>query len=382
MATMLAKSKRRGGRGRRIAAWQAAGGLVHAGGLEAALFQVDAVIDPNNAGYMTVIDDRQFRRIRQAGFVYGAKIQVSGTSLAGQVKFKVFRLNGAVFDFVGESELFSFPAGSGVTRTHTFTFSAPLACQVGDCMGYATPESASKQPKVAWKSDAPGMARYVYADVQLSNAFAAVLAFAPCVEALTKRPYLAITGDSLAAGYTGNAGLYDTGAHDITHDPGYQVELLQPGLRYQNFASGGKSWDWVYSTSLTPALAVNPRVLMVHAGVNDAAAGTPWVNVQASMELVKAACDAAGVKLLVDELAPMTNQNDTVAAAMRALNVNYAAWCAANGVRLLRLHDEFGRLRASTGFLDDLLAGYEAADHAHFSLAGKQRLAQIWRDAL
>ncbi len=364
----------------KIGAWQnGGGGLVHGGGLEAASFATSAAVGVSTFDYITAVDMAVARAIRQDGYVYGAKFNIPASS-AGQIKFKVFRKNGAVFDFVGESELVAFGASAGL---QSVTFANPIPCRVGDYFGYATPRVGADQPKVSWKGTTGGNLQYSYADVVTSGTFTNSFGtFLPCIEALVRRPYLAITGDSLAIGYPENTGFYDVGVQNTAHDPGQQLRRLLGNLQVQNHGSGGKAWDWVQGTGMVSALAVTPRVLIVHCGANDASGGRLWSAVQANMDAVRAACVAAGVTLVVDEVAPMTNQSDAVSAAMRALNDNYATWCAANGVRLVRLHDAFGQVRASTGFLDDIAAVFEAADHAHFSLAGKARQAQFWMEVL
>ncbi len=100
------------------------------------------------------------------------------------------------------------------------------------------------------------------------------------------------------------------------------------------------------------------------------------------MAAVKTACDAAGVTLIVDEITPPGNQTDVIAAAVRTFNSNYAAWCLSNNVMLVRMHDQMGQIRVSTGQLDDLLAAYDGGDHIHLSLAGKILQANLWMESL
>ncbi len=164
--------------------WSLPSRSAHMAGLTEATFATDAVVDVAGNAYMTTIDNLSSHRVAASGWMVGGKVKVHSTSSAGQVKFKVFRWNGGsgLFDFVGESELFSFASGGGV---FSFTFASPIAVLAGDVFGYATPAASGNQPKIPWKVEAGGAARFVYADVVSSNAFAASIAYAPCIEALT-----------------------------------------------------------------------------------------------------------------------------------------------------------------------------------------------------
>jgi lysophospholipase L1-like esterase len=80
-------------------------------------------------------------------------------------------------------------------------------------------------------------------------------------------------------------------------------------------------------------------------------------------------------RLFISEIAPYTAGNDTMAANIRAFNSNYATWCANNGAVLVPIHDALGKVRASTGQLDDL--NYDAGDGTHLSKTGVDVYAKI-----
>ena len=110
-------------------------------------------------------------------------------------------------------------------------------------------------------------------------------------------------------------------------------------------------------------------------GCNDVAANRTWTAISANMATVKAGLPS-GCKMFVWEVMPDSHASDTHAADIRALNANYATWCAANGATLILCHDEMGQVRTSTGELDDLKSAY-SADGTHNNLAGKEKLGEI-----
>jgi lysophospholipase L1-like esterase len=322
------------------------------------------------------------RRIRQDGFVYGAKAVVGAASQAGQIKFKVFRKNGANYDFVGQSELMALEAGGGTNHTVTFTFGTPIPCKIGDYFGYSTPPIALNDPRIMWGAENGGTPAAEYSDVVTSNAFGSEVSnYFPNIEALTCPPLVAITGDSISAGYGEHKSFYNIEQGSILHDPGYQLQQLIPDLLYQNHGKGSMGWNWVRTTGMVSALASKPKYLIVHAGINDAATSEVIATILSDMDLVLAACVANNTELILDEITPATNQNDVVSALARSYNSAYATWCATNHIKMVSMHDIYGKLRVSTGELDDLIDIYNG-DTIHYSLAGKQKMAELWKQRI
>lgn len=170
--------------------------------------------------------------------------------------------------------------------------------------------------------------------------------------------YIAISGDSIPAGY----GL-------TNYALGQSISnAFSPVIESTNVAVPGDTWANLAANQLTNALATSPRYLFVHCGVNDVQAGTTWANVLAKMNTTMAACNAYGTRLLLGEIFPDTNFDDSKAATIRQWNTNYAAWAATNsGAYLVTQHDSFGQTRGSTGLLDDLKAAYNQGDGVHLS---------------
>jgi len=68
--------------------------------------------------------------------------------------------------------------------------------------------------------------------------------------------------------------------------------------------------------------------------------------------------------------------NDVQAATIRTWNANLAAWCLSNNATLIPTHDAMGKIRVSTGQLDDLKTEYDA-DGTHITQLGVLKMAEI-----
>jgi len=362
-----------------IAAWQEDATLVHCAGLEAAAFADNNHVSPNNLNFCTVIDTGVNKRIRQDGYVYGAKLLSNIVDANSSVKFIVLRLNGTDYDLVSTSETFALTS----TGVGTYSFTTPIACLIGDYFGCVVMNSAAVAKPQAELKTAVGLAvAYKFADVTASNTLSAIANLTLDLEALTKRPYVVATGDSIPAGFYNRQGWYDAFTGAVTEDPVEQLQLLSPTMNYQNHSKGAQTWAWVRSTGVVSALATSPKYVIIHCGVNDLNTARTWEQVVADMDAVKVLCDAAGATMLVDEILPWTNGTDEQSATLRTWNAAYATWVAANaGTYLVTIHDAFGKVRAGTGELDDLADAYDD-DGVHILLAGKQAMAAIWKAKL
>ena len=150
-------------------------------------------------------------------------------------------------------------------------------------------------------------------------------------------------------------------------------------FEYQNMSLGSQTFAWVLSTGAPAAIAVQPRAILIHCGVNDIATARSWANVEADLDGIAALITTED--LWIDEILPWTNGSDGQAATVRTWNDNLATWCAANGAHLIACHDAMGQVRSGTGELDDLKTAYDQ-DGVHLSTAGVDALAQIIKTAL
>lgn len=366
--------------GSRASAWQSGGANVHVGGLKEAAF-VTAI----GFGNGTIIN--RFQAFVQDCTVKQIKVSVNARA-GGTWKFKVFRWNSgtSLFDMVAQQAF--IPAATG---TQTITLSPGIDVQMGDCPGVYMPDANEKVNLTVTATDGYIGTRYVSgADITTSNAFATTSVREIDIDCLGNRPFLACAGNSIMAGnanqnpfwyniWSGsNASVTVPGGEPTSEIPN-QIRARVPTLQYQNQAKGGLTWNWQVTTGVPACVAIDPRIIVIHSGLNDVIAGRVWADVLADMDSVRALVPAT-VKLLIDEITPGSAgyASDAQAATIRTFNANYATWCAANNATLVKCHDEMAQIRVSTGELDDLLAAYDQ-DGRHFTAAGVDKAAEIIR---
>jgi len=325
-------------------------------------------------------------RVLQAGYVRRVRVNVMQAGAANNWKFKIFRPNGTNWDFVSESETLT----AGGTGTQTFNLSSPMACLPGDVLGvWLNGGAGANESDIYIKTRASTTGIYWLAGDNTGtnqNFTNSVNNFELCVEALGVQPFLATTGDSIAAGHhtAANWLSYEDGtgpSGTITSDIAYQLRSLYvPTLEYQNYGKGSQTASWVNSTGMVHAQLVTPKAIILHVGVNDINAGTTWASFSGSLDAIKAQL-TAGQRLFVDEILPWTNGSDVQNGTIRTWNASLATWCASNSATLILCHDAMGKIRVSTGQLDDLATAYDY-DGVHLTQAGVDKMAQLWYQAL
>ena len=365
-----------------IKKWQTGGTSIFAGGMVQSTWLGTA----NGGGHA---DGRTFISpaygVSQTGQITGwsfyAKSAFNTPTGTDAVKLKIFRYNAGTsqYDFVSESEGFIVSANAGAK---TYTLATPISVNVGDVVGFYMPTAAGG---IGLSNPKTTQARYVNGDIITSNAFTLQLNYGLEIEIYMKRPYFAVTGDSIVSGSNAGAAYYGRLANvaipvmpggTITSEPMYQLRQLIPTLNYQNCALGSMGFSWVATVGFPACVAIDPSVVIIHAGVNDVSGGASWETISGYLDTIKAA--AGTISLLIDEILPWTAGTDEQAATIRTYNGNLATWCAANSATLILCHDEMGQVRAGTGEIDDLLTAYNQ-DNVHITAAGVAKMAEIWK---
>ena len=361
-----------------INAWQADTTLVIGGGIEQADWTQTATLGDGKTILLATWAMRQDTTIRQI------KVNVASQDDSAWA-FRVWRWNvgTSLYDLVG-GEAFT-PDATGV---YTHTLETPIAVQMGDIPSLYIPASNTAQAGNARTT--AGNALSAAGDITTSNAFATAEATNPNLAVLNYRPFLAITGDSIAEGHNDS-----TVWHGILHDvagprlpgPLYTSLASEIGARirakvgngtvlaYQNYGLGSRGYEWVSTTGIIKALAVQPAAIVIVCGVNDLASfGSTWAQISGWLDTIKAA--AGSTKLVICEIFPYSAGDDTKAATRRTWNANLATWCAANGAYLVSgLDASMGMLRESTGYYDAMFTYYNHTDNTHLKMAGVDKLA-------
>lgn len=336
-----------------------------------------------SAAGRTVVSYHIENRVRQDGYIRRFVASVNQVGAANGWKFKLFRPNGATYDFVGETETFT-PAGTGV---QTFNPATPILAQMEDVIGvWMVGGSGVNQAIINVQSAAQGL-RYTAGDISDSNEFTSLLASTILLDGLGVPPYVAIAGDSIAEGHNTDVNWhtrYHIGsgyAGNPTAEIGNQLRgLFGETLEYQTHARNSQTFAWVAATGMPAAVASNALGIIVHCGVNDVATGRTWAAVEADLDTIVALL-GVGQHLFVGEILPWTSGTNAQAITIRTWNGELATWCAANGATLILCHDEMGQIRVATGELDDLKTEYDQSG-LHLTQAGVDAMAAIWKTAL
>jgi lysophospholipase L1-like esterase len=350
-----------------------------------------AVNSGSTSAGRTLVHAPVTRAIAQDGYIRKVSVYVfaNGNDASNNFKLLILRPNGASYNVIDTSDAILIGSGTGIK---TFELPRPIGpAWMGDFVGIWM--SGATSGPLTWT-----IAANAGNSVKLTNSLAVggetyttSTDADMCLFAMGSTPIIVTHGDSIIAGHNGGAGHWWNTRQDGTgptgerdSDPMYQAiarsGLNLVGLDYQNNGKGSTTWadqaalisNWTYGSAAENKLA--PKIVLLHCGVNDVAAGRTWAAIEKDMYSVLALLSNVD-RLFISEIAPYTAGNDTMAANIRAFNANYATWCANNGAVLVPIHDALGKTRVSTGQLDDL--NYDAGDGTHLSKTGVDVYAKI-----
>lgn len=313
------------------------------------------------AGQTFVVTDSSLA-IRQHGPVTAFRYNLSAVD--GTIKFLIYRLSSGIYTAIGETPAIT-PVGTG---EQLYVCSSPIITQPGDVPAIWMSNTTTLRAAQTSPTNSAGLVVGNPTSFELSSISPVTRSIN--VAAFGPPPFLVVTGDSemCAHGSVVYAPFLDGGISGSTlGEPAAYLRGKVTDLEYQNFAKGGQTWAFVASV-ISQIVAVKPRAVVVHCLVNDIFYGRSWTDIVADMQTVKAALDAAGILLFIEECFPWTASTDAQALTVRSYNANTAGWCAENGATLILCHDAMGQTRPSTGHLDDLLTAYDKGDGTHLTV--------------
>src|SRR4030066_642108 len=167
---------------------------IHSAWIPSALFVAGATA---YGGNLTIITNSATYRVLQDGYIRRVTVLTHSTNGAGTMKAKIFRYNGATYDFIAESEILIIAAGASL---QTFELTYPIPCQPGDVLGVWMSTNVR-----FCATDGLGGIRYAVGDITTQDAFASTLTKCMWVDGLTIPPFLEVSGDSIMSG-AGNNG--------------------------------------------------------------------------------------------------------------------------------------------------------------------------------
>lgn len=331
----------------------------------------------------------------QHGTITSVKYLAHEADAAG-MRVGVFRPNGTAWDNVGWSEVFNTVAGVTTLRVLT----TPIAgVQPGDVLGYWIAGTEVTSGSIGTvTSGGDGIKWDAGLITGTAHTFGnTISAFSLPLEAFGVSPYAAIAGDSLPSGHGGgspwNEFFDGTNAlsGDVSRELGFRIRAIRgTSWTYQAVCSGSKTMADVDSTQLPAILAgtgthesqgMHPLYIIIHALVNDIAAGRTWGSIQANLDSILS--QAGSIPLFINNCAPDSNFDDTKAATVRTFNSNLVAWAAGKPtVHVIDVWSLLGSLRVSTGQNDNLAAINDIGDGIHWSLTGVSTVATAVSNAI
>lgn len=368
-----------------VTAWQALAGDVHVGGLwqaDWARSSVDFYSPPNSFSPRTFI--MPSLGLMQKTALSSIRFSTPPNKVpSGTWKFKLFRYNAGTYDMVYEQSL-----GTPVTGDNTVAISSATVFEVGDIPGIVVDKVIADNGLCAKNMDRTLPTRYVTGDITTTDVFTSTSTSELELELFALRPYVAITGDSIAEGHNNGGPASADSWHGVMHDtavvpalPGgvatseilYELKMLID-FEYLNYGMGSQTYAWVAATGAPHCFASKAHTVIILCGVNDVSAARTWEQVEANLNTIKTAFDASdSEQLLICEILPWTAGSAEQATTIRTWNTNLSAWCSGKaGITLVQCHDELKDPAAP----DDMLAAYDF-DGAHFTTAGVAKMASI-----
>jgi hypothetical protein len=352
--------------------------------------------------------------VRENCSITGITVNVYGTTTNAHWDFKLFRWSVVDSAYKCIASIPFTPAGNGtVNNVQTFTFATPVSAMEGDIPGIRTPilcrlvngtnlthppSTGRDNPKTgAVAGDVPLNATALFTDT-ITTLFPgggrSDYSY-PNMLCLSHRPYAVFLGDSIVSSgnhsyptlVAGEKWTTDQENQAEYHTPGgspgninfsvpYRLSTRMPAnFTYQMFSQSGSQFSDMVGLQSIRAVATNPKIAIIHGGINDIIVGAKnWAQISGNLDTLRG--QLAGITVYLTEVLPYTNGSDAVAASIRSLNTNYAAYCTTYGWKFVPCHDEMGVIRVSTGLLDDLNPAY-TCEGLHLQLVGVDKFAEI-----
>ena len=360
------------------------------------------------AGGRTIVSGGVNYQIRQTGFIRQVVMQVDDSStanVANALKIKVVRPNSTpittstTWTVVGEYLVPDVvPVGPALWTVNLVT---PIYCKAGDYLAvwlsgsgsYRMALSTYKPPSdgITYWGDNQDLATGGTLASWSSGADGGAAVGQLGIVGYDMQPTFCVVGDSIIGGHGTGANIYYTYFDALNNrltsgwgnptiaEPAYDIQnILGSEWRYQNYAFGGSDHAWALATGIPAAIAANPLAIVFLCGANDIANGDTVASMLTELGQMRALIPSTMRFIHTDILPWNVSQggSDANAALTRQYNAALPGFCALNNIEYIQCHDQFGMLRVSTGYLDDLATAY-SDDGIHLALIGKLKLAGL-----
>lgn len=247
-------------------------------------------------------------RIRQNCSITAVRIRTSLTVGVTDVYVRFWRLAGATYTLVGETENLFSDLGVGSSTT-LVQLSTPIPVREGDYysilqLGGASP-GMLLTGKIVTGSDLKYIADGAAAGSTYDWEAATTLAgYAIPVELYAPAPVVAFIGDSIMSGCPGHFSfLHATGATNLIGNPPYFAAGVL-GVEFQNLAIGSQATTQIASRFAADVVSVKPRIAVIGAGANDLVTGLSSDEAISSWRLMLNLCRANSIRPVIVKQTP------------------------------------------------------------------------------
>ena len=214
-------------------------------------------------------------------------------------------------------------------------------------------------------------------------------AFCPFI-VLVEAPNIVFIGDSRTEGQNEHFSYINPqGGTDDTDDPTRTIphkvaELFASNnLTYRNMGVSGHGTAAIISRLQRDVIDLKPKLVVIATGA-DIILSVPQVTFLANMTSILDDCKTAGIRIILSKIpgADAGTVNDANSAIRRAWNVLLEDYAVSHNAIVIDVDGSLGKIRESTGELDDIKDDLAGVDNTHFSIAGNDVVAALYEQAI
>lgn len=166
----------------------------------------------------------------------------------------------------------------------------------------------------------------------------------------------------------------------------YMLAQLLGITSFQNLGVNSNRTTQIAGRLPTDVNSGLPNLIVIEGGTNDLNGGVGWGTVGSNITTMMDACAIHSNIVIYLSIFPRNDVNDTLAGTRRTWNGDIETLVEGynldNNFHFINLDSTLGKIRVSTGELDDLKDEYDCGDGLHLNTAGCQVVAQTIYDYL
>lgn len=166
----------------------------------------------------------------------------------------------------------------------------------------------------------------------------------------------------------------------------YMLAELLGITSFQNLGVNSNRTQQIAGRLPTDIASGLPNLIVIEGGTNDLNGGVGWGTVSANITTMLEACKVQSTIVVYVSIFPRNDINDTLAGTRRTWNSSIETLVETynidNNFHFINLDSVLGKIRLTTGELDDLKDEYNSGDGVHLNTLGCQAVAQAVYDYL